>query len=406
MKYKISSFIIVLALLTGVFFSCEKDNDTLIIPEVEKAQFLPGNQRAMLVFESQLTESTKEIVIFWNNLQEQKELQVNQNPADTLYRVMMENMPEGDIEFNIYVRDEFDNKSQLRSVRGHIYGEKYQQSLKNRLFMESEITSGKAIIKWGACPEGAHVFLIDYLDNNDNLQTAGFEPSLNITTLENVKSGSTIKYRIQYLPEKNAIDTFYSSWEEVQIGLVPLEEFQLDKSLIMEHHLTNDRNGQHYNGSIAKLFDDVIHVDNYYSSAGGEQPLTFTFDLGQSVILSKFTITGRIAIPDRIPREFDIWATNDITNADTETPTADFEAWESESISKGWKKVGEFNDDYGAPEPDPDWNNPPIRDFLIKEDRDSQYRYIRFRIKSTWQEGRDISSQEVNIGEIDVFGKQ
>ncbi len=397
---------VVLILFIGILSSCEEDDKTIIIPEVEEIQFFPGYERAKIAFNLEATRSAKEIVVFWDNLKEQKVIPINQNSSENQYEVLLENLTEGTIEFNIYVRDEDNNKSALKSVRGHIYGDKYIETLKNRMFEESEVTPEKAVVKWQASPAGAAEFEIEYMDNDGNYHTVTFEPRVNITTLTNARAGEKIRFRIKYLPESNMLDPFYCNWEEVQIGLAPLEEFLLDKSKIVEHHLTNDRAGQHHGGSIAKLFDDVIHVDNFYSSGGGELPLTFTFDLGQSVIMSKLTITGRIAIPDRIPHEFDVWAINDISNADTETPTAEFAAWETESLEKGWKKLGEFKDEYGAPEPDPDWNNPPIRDFKFKEDRESQYRYIRIRIMNTWQTGVGISSQEVNIGEIDVFGKR
>lgn len=392
-------------LLGLVFPSCEKE-EMPVIPEVTDVEFMPGNLRAKLKFNTKGNELAEKIVIFWNNLQEQQEFAVNENKNDSAYEVILDNLKEGDIEFNIYLKDANDIKSELKSVKGHIYGSDYIQSLPNRIVAESKYGDTETVIKWNDSPETAVGLEVKYTDQNDNLLTETFGADINITVLQNVKAGSTIKFRTHFKPEGNAIDTFYSTWGEAEIGLPPLEEYLLDKSLIKEYHLNNDREGQHYGGSIAKLFDDIINVDNFYSSAGGEQPLTFTVDLGQDVVLGKLTITGRPAIPDRIPREWDVWAIRDISDADTETPTSDFSTWESESIEKGWKMVASFNDEYGAPEPDPDWDNPPVRDYEIPEDRNAKYRYLRIRIKRTWQEGLEPSGQEVNIGEIDIYGKK
>jgi hypothetical protein len=404
MKRKIFIFILC-AFTSGVFFSCQKDDDVVRLPEVKEVKFLPGNERAKLVFQSQLTESTKEIVIFWNNLKDKKMIPVSQNPADSLYEVMIENLAEGDIEFNIYVRDEFDNKSQLKSTRGHIYGSKYQASLKNRFFEKSEINKENATAWFQDSPEGALAFEVEYIDVNNQSNLLSFEPRKNIVTLPNAKGGSKIKYRLLYLPAPNAIDTFRTSWKDVQIGLVPLEEFKLDTKSLSGHHLYNDELGNEHGGSLAALLDGIVKDNNFFHTSSTFENLgkiTFTIDLGKKVILSKFIIWPRPFFPDRMMKEFDVWAIDDITDADTEYLQTDVEGWEFDMTSKGWKKVASLT----TPKYDGDprsYNNsnPYSATYLIEEDRDHTYRYVRFLVKSTFD-----PTKAFNLGEIEVFEKR
>lgn len=161
--------------------------------------------------------------------------------------------------------------------------------------------------------------------------------------------------------------------------LTPLYEEEIPKPFY-PYNLPTDTYVQHCCGSgIDELWDEVrdAQMEVFHTKPGQVFPTHFTFDLGATTVLSRFTLWGRQNVPYDIGnvRTFEVWGT-------AEQPSADgsWEGWtkllEGESIKPSGEPVGTVTaedeaafargEEFAFP-----LGNPAVR-------------YIRFRAFSTW----------------------
>ncbi|GAA4304801.1 DUF5000 domain-containing lipoprotein [Compostibacter hankyongensis] len=181
--------------------------------------------------------------------------------------------------------------------------------------------------------------------------------------------------------------------DTVTAELTPLFEKQLDKSKFKEVHLSQDNwepNGQK---PMSKLWDGIIPTGEshamFSSKAGEGFPQSFTFDLGVTASLSRFTYyprsDGSFAYSN-VPRLFEIWGSND--------PASDgsWESWtkllDCEMIKPSGSPQGTVTDeDRAYSQAGINYEFPPGT---------PPFRYIRFKTLEVWS-GSNISILELNI---------
>ena len=105
---------------------------------------------------------------------------------------------------------------------GTVYGEKYIAQLENRV-MKSGTYDGvakTAVIKWFGVNVDVIGEEIIYTDSSGVIRKQ-FEkhhgPADSLSVLPAFKKGNTFQFRTLYKPSPNAIDTFYSNFENRQV---------------------------------------------------------------------------------------------------------------------------------------------------------------------------------------------
>jgi hypothetical protein len=180
---------------------------------LDSAKVLAGNKRVMVYG---LFTSDPKIVkyqVFWNGKQSMVENPVKRTSGIDEVKLIIDNLPEGGINFEIRT---FDNKGNISipvNISGTVFGDNYASAIVNRVFNPSttnyDATSKILTIDWQGIDPTAIFTKIDYTDINGQPKTVQVtDPSSVLTRINDYKPGTDIFYQTTYLPQKGAIDTF------------------------------------------------------------------------------------------------------------------------------------------------------------------------------------------------------
>ncbi|MGQ7871022.1 DUF4998 domain-containing protein [Sunxiuqinia sp. sy24] len=405
MKKTFIYIILILISCMGFFSACEdmyevhekfvENGEILYLTKVDSVEFFAGNNRGEVQFVLDNAIKVNRVVIYWNNKMDSIVTEVEPTAGMDTVRIALNDLPEGSHQLEIVTKDILGNKSIGVTVFGVTYGDKYKQILKHRAVQELKVTRIKTDIAWMNSAEKATAFELKYINVENEEVVKKYEPSENMMTITDIKIGTNISHRMHYLPEATALDTFQTDWLELMIDL-PTGEFELDKTQIKGLALKNDNLGESWGGSISKLFDDILDNSNHYHTGQWNDgpPLTFTFDLGDIVKPTRIKIDCRPGQAARFPKNFDIWGTSDLTDAETDL-SCDDPGWEAEAISKGWTKIA-YHEGIVAPSGDATLE----LNFADFTQNMQPMQYVRIRVNNVWD-----NSIFLNLGEITMWGE-
>jgi hypothetical protein len=162
------------------------------------------------------TQRVDRIRIYWNVRRDSADFNIG-NVAG-VFKFRIENLQEREYLFEVISFDRFGNKSLPFEVSGRIYGESYRSLLQNRSILSIfTLEGGSTTVNWGSVPENSLYSELAYTDSDGNKQILRIPPAETSTPLTNWRSieGS----RTAYLPDVNAVDTFYTDWGVVDNSL-------------------------------------------------------------------------------------------------------------------------------------------------------------------------------------------
>ncbi|WP_436487171.1 DUF4998 domain-containing protein [Chitinophaga sp. ARDCPP14] len=157
--------------------------------------------------------------VFWNSRQDSIEVAVKRTAGVDTAKVIIPNLPEGLMNFEIRTYDAAGHVSIPVNTAANVYGQLYESALINRGIANAEMQpDGSALISWADVNADAGVvnMRIKYEDNAGNLHdTVIVSGSTAFTTsLPAFKSGNAISYQTAYLPNTTAFDTFYVAFQD------------------------------------------------------------------------------------------------------------------------------------------------------------------------------------------------
>jgi len=243
LKNKIMKHIIYILLSLGlIFVSCTDMNEIskdFLVPETRYAgspdtiKVFSGRERVILNF--QLTDmSIVSMDVYWNNRSDSMILPVEMDEAPKKFNIEIGDLAEGAYSFEIITHDDKGNTSIVSRATGKVFGEAYQNSLLDtplRAYIDGGITSKIEAI-WGSPDLTALRMELLYTNVSDKEITVVvevpqsedelylFQDTLRISEY---KSGTALRYRTFYLPEKTAIDTFCTPFKEVSVRGTAIE---------------------------------------------------------------------------------------------------------------------------------------------------------------------------------------
>jgi hypothetical protein len=214
-------YIACLALLAFFTQSCDKMND-LHSPYLDAGEIIyaakvdsvapgAGNKRIQLEM-FVISQRIETMRIYWNDYKDSLNVQIGQKTGT--WKTMLNNMPEKGYIFKYVSIDKYGHRSLPFEVTGNVYGDRFQAMLSNRVISKTTaLVAGKTTITWsGAVDKGVRCD-VTYKS------TAGTDVTLKVpmTTTSTVITdlASDFKYRTLFLPEKTAIDTFYTDFKAV-----------------------------------------------------------------------------------------------------------------------------------------------------------------------------------------------
>lgn len=229
-QYKITAYYIV-ALLVLIISACSKMDDyktkfmsggaIIYTGRMDSVKIFSGRNRVQV---NGLFTSDPKIVkyrVFWNSRQDSIEVPVKRTTGVDTAKLIINNLPEGLMSFEIRTYDAQGRSSVAVNVAANVYGDIYQAGITNRPIADASMQSdGSALITWSDVNADAGIksMEIKYTDNNNKLHDT-IIPSVFknlITSLPNFKANinsNSFSYNTLYLPTSTAIDKFTTAFQ-------------------------------------------------------------------------------------------------------------------------------------------------------------------------------------------------
>jgi hypothetical protein len=195
------------------------------IGRVDSAKILAGNQRFKLKY--WITDPRAKVLkIYWSQKKDSVIVPIATHlPKDSIELIIgdaLKIIPQNNYTIQLVSTDGGSLKSIVFEKIGNVYGSKFLATLSNRLYtlVKYTVAGSEVAITWAGITSDKEIGLeFSYVDmNNLPVKTKLSTMALGaVTTLKNVNKPLGITYRTMFLPEKMAIDTFYTSSRTVVI---------------------------------------------------------------------------------------------------------------------------------------------------------------------------------------------
>lgn len=218
-----------LVLMISALGACTKMDDYKKKYEPNGAISYPGKLDSVKIFSGRnrvlltgLFTSDPKIVkykVYWNSKQDSIETAVTRTNGVDTAKLVVPNLPEGVMTFEIRTYDNEGHISIPVTLAGNVYGDQYQASLSNRGIAKAELQAdGSALINWADvnADDGLLSMQIRYTDVNNKLHDTLIVSQVTgqSTSLPKYKAGASISYRSAFKPNKTAIDIFYTDFQD------------------------------------------------------------------------------------------------------------------------------------------------------------------------------------------------
>lgn len=294
-----------------------------------------GKNRIQLSWKLISDPKTTKAIVYWRNKMDSLVVPIDRSGGVDHIDVILDNMEEGSYSFEVVTFHGNNNISVPSFVHGRVYGDKYTQTLLNRTLLDIEALPNDDIkLKWGNAADTTMVGVeIKYKAKDGTTQTFLVKNSDIDVIITDYFRPSSFQYRTAFLPQTNALDTFYTFFETA----TPVYEKLLNKGLFKDVTFPGDAAIYTDQGpGIAKvnLWDGRFsqdyenpYYDYFNMTTNDNKAITYiTIDLGVVEQLKRFRLNHYYPYTNRAPRKYEIWG--------SENPAADG-SWES------WTKLAD-----------------------------------------------------------------
>ena len=398
-----SNYIRALLVCFLFFWGCKKATDyrsflggtEITYPgKVSNATVRPGNGRLMLVWNPSPDPSITKYVVYWNNNADSLILNASSHKTSDTVSCIINNLSEYIYSFFIYSYDADGNRSVLTEIdNARVYGPIYQSGLHNRivnLANPAVVSADSSVILSFLTPDTINITTsIQYSNRSGTAVKKYLSPDSNSITLRDYNYSSPIVYQSSYIPQRGALDTFYTLHSDTFPSFDT--QVQCDKSLFAEADMLNDMGIYESDTRVSKLWDGSVGPQGYpnifHSDGNGSLPRTLSFDMGKVYNnLSAIEETGRNCCNN--PDSLEVWGIADTAGAIPTLPPNDA-GWSAQSVSLGWTllKVIKRTDDGSAPfKTSLIANPPPVRFIRIRvlHDANGENSYVNMSELTFW----------------------
>ena len=208
-------------ILTGIVLGCVscKDQDSIyeefLVPNgivypmpAQKAVAKPGNKRIEISWQNGVDPKVTKANIFWDNYT--KSVEIDITPDMEIVSRIIDPIEENTYSFMIHTYDMDGNVSVPIEVMGKVYGDKYKNSLNNRVLM-SGIWDVDLLLNWFVADKTEVGVNVYYTDMSGAPKTRFVEPTETKTLITDFKLGTPLYYSTVFKPDTMAIDEFSAS---------------------------------------------------------------------------------------------------------------------------------------------------------------------------------------------------
>ncbi|MCK0155715.1 hypothetical protein MWU65_00890 [Cellulophaga sp. F20128] len=351
--FVISLLVLILACETQVetYNEFTKDGETTYVGTPDSVIIAPGIEKLEFTVIINADPKITSGVIQTKDLSFVQEFNVTRANTGQDTIVLTVDIPEGDYNFDVILKDAAMNTSIPYEINSIVYGDNYQAALLSRGISSMIALPNQIEVNWGNVPPGALTTMFTYEDADGVMQTLEVPNTVSQTIIESYKVGGSLTIENTFKPTENAIETFTSSANRT----FP-DKFKLDFAEISTVVLPFDASAVGCYGGTAETLTDGATNAFWHNCATAEDqyPFVKTFDLGVTAKVRGFKVDIRSGFPGRSLGNYQIWGTNDLTGAETMdindpadptvvNPTI-IAAWEADAVAKGWVKLLDVTD--------------------------------------------------------------
>ncbi|KAA6341905.1 Sialidase [termite gut metagenome] len=185
--------------------------EIVYLPKPLSVDFLAGKNRVVLRMSLYNSPNVKTVDVYWNNGKDFLSVPLTLSIGlDTVY-VPIPELEEKSYTFTVYTSDAYGNRSLPITGFGTAYGEMFQSSLVNQPIRRADLTEEGGLVQWSTTVDHLLLNEVRYLTKTGDSTVVKSVVGIN-PLLPEVRAGSCFVYRSMFLPEPEAIDTFYVNW--------------------------------------------------------------------------------------------------------------------------------------------------------------------------------------------------
>ncbi len=230
-----SRLVTVLILIVSIF-SCSDADEYLKYTEggeisytgkIDSLKIFPGRNRVML--EGLIISDPKvtQLRAYWNSKADSIVVPIVKTTQIDTVSAIIEGLDENIYNFEIRTFDADENSSIPQFATQEVFGERYQESLNNRLILKSSLSSDLSLtIEFATMDRTTGVYATEvvYTDGADVEQTLYVPIATNEIVIPNYKEGSKFSHHSLFLPHEESIDIFYSEQLSLQPEVVDFSD--------------------------------------------------------------------------------------------------------------------------------------------------------------------------------------
>lgn len=289
---------------SSLFWSCEKledirgefleEGNIVYAVKPDTVQVFGGRNRVKIKYLLFNAAKVNKCVVEWQNGTEVREFDISPSlPLDSV-EIMLDGLEEKSYLFKVYNLDSEGNRSIKIQATGTTYGDIYQSSLINRPV--KSILGGNLVdsvaISWGQAPQGYAGIEISYNNADGEAVTRTIPHGEEMTVLRNWEPLGVMSYKTIFKPEVNAVDTFLTESETVQLpDKISFNAIKLDNTDWVITEQNSSISGYEAENTIDGNIETIWHTD--YTAAGPDYPHHFVIDMTNQAIVSKVVLYRR-----------------------------------------------------------------------------------------------------------------
>jgi hypothetical protein len=155
--------------------------------------------------------------IYWNNRKDSIVNKVQKTEEVDTIRVMLKNLAESTYHFEVYTYDKFGHSSVKAMASGKVYGDRYIASLLPKAYRLLTRKGLDLHIDWmGSDPQLIYAEL-SYTNRSGVLEEVKILGKDEVTKLESFPVKGVFELRSVFVPEANALDTFYTEYQKITV---------------------------------------------------------------------------------------------------------------------------------------------------------------------------------------------
>ncbi len=322
-KYLVLSLLLLLVNCTKMDYTYSKfiqDGEIVYSIKPSRVGLYPGDNRIKLEVAIISSPTLDKLKIYWNSRNDSTEWQIKPDlKNDTTFVIgIIDPLDEGRHTLEFKTLDKLGNFSVIMDTVGQVYGDLYRGGLRNRDPKNAviNIDNGRMEIEWSDAPDENDPLRgeMSYIDSEGETVLIGIPLDEFMTIIPARPIDDSIRYRMIYLPEAKAIDTFYTQFRSIKLTPPPKV---LDKSKFKQLVLPTDAGSYSATWPFSNIFDDNL-TTWWGTLANSGTPHWYTLDLGVEAKLTEFTIWQRGVISETSlvythanMRKWELWGSND-----------------------------------------------------------------------------------------------